>query len=292
MPDLTTAESTAAYVLALDLLARRYSRADGRYGRVHHWIMHNEVDMGWVWTNCGARPELVFFDQYYRSMRLAHLVLRRQDPHAKVFISLTHHWSETADPATCFPSRDLLGRLLAFGRAEGDFDWGLAHHPYPSSLLEPRTWLDRDAEFRLDTPKITFRNLEVLDAWVRRPEVLFEGRLRSVHLSEQGPNSRDYSDQALREQAAAMAYVWKKLDRLDSIEGFEYHNWVDNRHEGGLRIGLRRFPDDQQDPSGPKPIWHLYRALGTPGEDRACDFAKPIIGIADWEEVRHRAPIP
>ena len=293
MPNLTSAESTAAYTLALDLLAKRYSRADGRYGRMHHWIMHNEVDMGWVWTNCGRRPELVFLDQYYRSLRLAQAILHRQDANAQVFISLTHHWAVTGDPATCFPSRRLLDHLLALSKAEGDFNWGLAHHPYPASLFEPKTWLDQDAEFRLDTPKVTFRNVEVLDAWARQPAALYQGRqVRAIHLSEQGPNSPDYGEKALREQAAAMAYVWKKISRLDAIQGFEYHNWVDNRGEGGLRIGLRRFPDDQDQPLGAKPVWDLYQALGTPDEERACTFALPVIGLKDWGEAIHREPIP
>jgi hypothetical protein len=108
-----------------------------------------------------------------------------------------------------------------------------------------------------------------------------------VHLSEQGPNSPDYSDTALQEQAASMAYVWQKIKRLDSIQGFEFHNWIDNRSEGGLRIGLRRFPDDEQDPAGTKPVWHLYKALDTPDEQRASAFALPIIGISDWSQAIH-----
>lgn len=292
MPNLTTPESTAAYTLALELLAKRYSRADGTYGRMHHWIMHNEVDMGYVWTNCGKKPELLFFEQYYKSMRLARAILKREDANAQVFISLTHHWAETGDPATCFPSRNLLGHLLALSKAEGDFNWGIAYHPYPASLLEPKTWLDQGAEFRLDTPKITFRNIEVLDAWARQPEALFDGRVRAIHLSEQGPNSPDYTERSLNEQAAAMAYVWKKIHRLDSILGFQYHNWVDNRHEGGLRIGLRRFPDDETRPFGPKPVWDVYRALGTADEDRACAFALPLIGLESWSAALHTGSIP
>jgi hypothetical protein len=259
---------------------------------MHHWIVHNEVDMGYAWTNCGRKPELLFLEQYHRSLRLANAILKRQDANAQVFISLTHHWAEAGDPATCFPSRNLLRHLLAFCRAEGDFDWGIAYHPYPASLLEPKTWLDQGAEFHLDTPKITFRNIEVLDAWARRPEALFNGRVRAIHLSEQGPNSPDYSERSLNEQAAAMAYVWKKIAKLDSILGFQYHNWVDNRHEGGLRIGLRRFPDDETKPVGPKPVWEVYRALGTHGEDRACAFALPLIGLKDWNEAPHNDPIP
>jgi hypothetical protein len=292
MPNLTSAESTAAYTLALDLLAKRYTRPDGKYGRMHHWIMHNEIDMGWVWTNCGKKPELLFLEQYHRSLRLARAILKREDANAQVFISLTHHWAGTGDPATCFPSRNLLGHLIALSQAEGDFDWGIAYHPYPASLLEPKTWLDQGAEFRLDTPKITFRNIEVLDAWAHLPEARYDGRVRAIHLSEQGPNSPDYSEKSLSEQAAAMAYVWKKIAKLDSILGFQYHNWVDNHHEGGLRIGLRRFPDDETMSFGPKPVWNVYRALGTPDEDRTCAFALPLIGLTHWNEAPHTGPIP
>ena len=88
-----------------------------------------------------------------------------------------------------------------------------------------------------------------------------------------------------------MAYVWKKLAPLDSITAFQYHNWQDNRHEGGLRIGLRKYPDDKDDPNGKKPIWHVFKALDTPEEDTASAFALPIIGIKDWSEARHAGPI-
>ncbi len=245
MANVASAEGVAGYAMVMDLLAERYGRPDGLYGRVHHWIIHNEVDMGWVWTNCGARPELVFLDQYHKALRIAYYMARRHDPNARVYISLTQWWNRSEDPVHCHPARALLDDLSAFSAAEGDFAWGIAYHPYPDSLFEPKSWLDRNAEFTLDTPKITFRNIEVLDAWAKLPANRYHGTtVRSIHLSEQGPNSRDYSAQALAEQAAAMAYVWKKIGELSSIEAFEYHNWIDNRGEGGLRIGLRRFRDE------------------------------------------------
>jgi hypothetical protein len=234
---------------------------------------------------------MLFLDQYHKSMRLAHLIARQYDPHARAYISLTHHWAATAT-FRYTPSREVLRHLLAFSRVEGDFDWGIAFHPYPESLREPKSWRDRQATFAFDAPVITFKNIEVLDAWVRWPENRYLGReVRSVHLTEQGPNSPDYSPRALAEQAASMAYVWKKIRDLDAIEGFQFHNWIDNRHEGGLRIGLRRFPDDADEPLGRKPIWHVYRALGTPEEDAACAFALPIIGVQSWDEVPYRGPI-
>ena len=291
MANVTSAEGVTHYAALMDFLAERYSRPDGSHGRIHHWIVHNEVDAGWTWTNCGEKPPLRYVDQYHKSMRLVHLIARQYDPGARAYISLTHYWTETAS-VRYIPSREVLRHLLAFSRVEGDFDWGIAYHPYPQSLREPKTWLDQRATFSFDTPLITFKNLEVLDAWVRWPAHRYLGRtVRSVQLSEQGPNSPDYSPRALAEQAAAMAYVWKKLQPLTAIEGFQFHNWIDNRHEGGLRIGLRRFPDDSEAPLGPKPVWHVYRALGTPEEDAACAFALPLIGLRGWDAVLYRGVI-
>jgi hypothetical protein len=285
MPNVTSAEGVRTYGAALDFLARRYSRPDARYGRIHHWIVHNEVDAGWVWTNAGQKSPLEFLDLYHKSLRMVHLIARAHDPQARAFVSLTHAWNESEDPRH-YRSRELLELLDDFCEAEGDFPWGLAFHPYPQSLFEPATWNDDKAQPAADTPFITFRNIEVLAEWAREPRNRFDGHeRRPIFLTEQGFNSKDYGDEQLQLQAAAMAYAWKKIANLPEIDGFHYHNWIDNRGEGGLRIGLRKFPDDADDPLGNKPIWHVYQALGASGENEACRFALPIIGIDDWSPI-------
>ncbi len=290
MPNFTTAEAVNYYAAAMQFLAERYSREDGRFGRIHYWIMHNEVDAGWVWTNAGRQPLHNYLNMYHKSMRIGHLIARQYDRNARAFISLTHHWTYTEDPHFYLP-KELLEIFARWSAAEGDFEWGIAYHPYPQSLWNPRSWEDRKVDFTFNTPLITFKNIEVLDAWVRQPFMKFRGTvLRKLHLSEQGPNSPDYSEKSLRDQAACMAYAWKKIEVLDTIEAFQYHNWIDNRHEGGLRLGLRMFPGKEYKCT-PKPIWYVYKALDTPEEDAACEFAKKVIGIRDWSEVRHTGPI-
>ncbi|MFG0255635.1 MAG: DUF5722 domain-containing protein, partial [Rhodopirellula sp. JB053] len=164
-------------------------------------------------------------------------------------------------------------------------------HPYPQSLFHPRTWQDHLATYQFDTPKITPKNLEVLDAYMKLPKNRYHGSVRPVHLSENGFNSKDYSDAAQQDQAAGMALAWKKIQSLSSIQVWHYHNWIDNRHEGGLRIGLRKFPDDQNDPLGKKQIWNLYQALGTTQEDAVADRYLQLIGVDSWEEILHRQKI-
>lgn len=290
MPNVTSADGIALYGAILNLMAERWSRPDGKYGRVHHWIMHNEVDAGWVWTNAGAKPDIVFMDLYQRSMRLMDLIARQYDPNSRAFITLTHHWAQPGN-AQWYGSKRMIDLLVMNGTAEGDFPWALAYHPYPQDLFNPRTWEDDQATFSFNSHKITPKNLEVLDAYMKQPQLLYHGKVRPVHLSENGFNSKDYSEKKLADQAAGMALAWKKMAKLSSIESWQYHNWVDNRHEGGLKIGLRKFPDEPGDPLGKKPIWHLYKALGTAEEDSIAKPYLPVIGIKDWSEVIHKEPI-
>ena len=67
--------------------------------------------------------------------------------------------------------------------------------------------------------------------------------------------------------------------------------WIDNRNEGGLRIGLRRFPDDEQEPGGAKPVWYVFKAADTKNENTVFDVYKSLIGIQNWDEVSYKGVI-
>lgn len=285
MPNMTTLEAVNLYAAALDFLASRYNRLDGRYGRIHRWIAHNEVNSGNVWTNVGSKTAQEFMDIYIKSMRMIYYTARKYDAKAEVLISLDHFWTDHHIEPNCYPALQLLELLLDYSRAEGDFQWGIAIHPYPEDLVEPKTWFDQKATHTMNTGMVTFRNLEVLDAWVKRPETFYRRQKRTLLLSEQNPNSVDYMETALSEQAAALAYVWKKVKVCSGIDAYIAHSWIDAHFEGGLKTGLRKYADDLQDPYGPKPSWFVYRDAGTDREDKAFEFAKKIIGITDWEEI-------
>lgn len=285
MPNLTTDEGVHCYAAALDFLASRYNRANNTYGRIHKWIMHNEVDAGLTWTNMGRKPMLNYLDTYIRSMRMCHNISRQYDPNSEVMGSFTHSWTE---PVELYSSKEMLTALQKFSTLEGDFQWGIAYHPYPQDLNEPKTWNDSKATFSSNSPLVTFKNLEVIDHWVKLSENKYQGSVkRSLWLSENGTNSRTYDDKDLKEQAAGFAYAWKKLAKLDGIDAIQWHNWIDNRTEFGLRIGLRRFPDDSTDPAGRKPVWYAYEAAETSKEDEVFEPYKSVIGISNWNEIMH-----
>ncbi len=285
IPNMTSSASVDYYGAIINFMAQRWSRPDGKYGRVHHWIIHNEVDFGWEWANAGVKSDVEYMDLYHRSMRLVDLIVRQHDANARTWISLTHHWADRGHRRG-YGSRRMLELLNDFCAVEGDFPWGVAFHPYPQSLFNPRTWEDDQATFDFDTPKITPRNIEVLDAYMAQPKMRYRQNIRPVQLSENGFNSPDYTPQSLQDQAAGMAMAWKKIENLPSIVAWQYHNWIDNRAEGNLRIGLRRFKDASQQPLGKKPIWELYKALATDSEDEAAAPYLKTIGVNSWDEVK------
>lgn len=280
MPDMTSPQSVNAYAAALDFLAARYTRADKLYGRIQHWIMHNEVDSPQEWTNMGAgKPVGVYMEAYHKSMRLCRNIVNRYDSHAEVMASHTHAWAVQDNPDT-YATLDMLNILNGYCRAEGDFRWGLAFHCYPRDLNDPKTWLDHNALYTPLSPIITYKNLEVLDRWAFLPENLYLGReKRTVWLSENGANSPTYSEQDLTAQAAALAWGWKKIAVLDGIDAHQWHNWADHPEEFGLRIGLRQYPENGFDP---KPVWYVYKAAGTPAEERVFRPYLEMIGLMDW----------
>lgn len=282
MPNLTRADAVNVYAAALDYLASRYS--SDTYGRIHHWIMHNEVDFQKEWTNMGDQPEWRYMDSYVRSMRICHNIAHKYDPNASVLISLTHSWARAEGQ---YASKSLLEDLCRYSAAEGDFLWGVAAHPYPQSLMKPEFWKDDTRATYSDASEFcTFKNLEVVSGWVSEKNHFYKGeKKRILFLSENGTNSPSYSEADLSKQAAGAAWAWKKVAALSGIDGIQWHNWQDNRAEGGLRIGLRRFPDDKDDPGGCKPAWFVWEAAGTDKEESVFAPYLSVIGINNWAEI-------
>lgn len=287
MANLSDQASSDLFRATVSFLAERYSRPDKKYGWISHWIIFNEVDFGWVWTNMGEQPMSVYMDTYERAMRLVWLETRRFNPTAEVFVSLTHHWDYSpSDSLRTYPPREILDRLALYSEKAGDYGWAIAYHPYPQSLLRPRTWEDSSTTNSFDSPYITPKNIEVLDAYLHQPQFLHDGAVRTVILSEQGYHTPDYSESSMLDKAAAIAYTWAKITELESVESFHYHRWVDHPKEGGLKVGLRTLPSPDK-PFGERkePAFTLFSKLETPQQEAEAAPLKAIIGIEYWSDI-------
>ncbi|MEL7263964.1 MAG: DUF5722 domain-containing protein [Planctomycetota bacterium] len=263
MPNLTNPQGVLAYQAVLELLAQRYAASNADQRHIHNWIIHNEIDHGREWTNMGQQPQSVYMDHYLRSMRLVHDAMRRHDDHARVFISLTHHWNRPAHPQwRYYDTKSLMQRLIESNRIEGDFQWGVAHHPYPENLRDPRSWNDKTATNDFDTRRITPKNLAVLDRWMQLPQMRdANGQVRGVLLSEQGFNTPDLSPESQALQSEGLRYMWQQMKGLDSIQAFHLHRWMDHPKEGGLLLGLRQWPNPGEQLGKKKDAWNTYKNL-------------------------------
>ncbi len=282
LPDMTSAAGTEAFAASVGFLAERYCEPGAPHGRISNWIVGNEVDAGWVWTNAGEKTAAQYMEQYQRALRVAYYSVRRFDPHGKVFISLTHHWnsSHKQEPKRFYQPRHLLELLRDHCQRSGDFEWGLAYHPYPDDLFNPRTWEDKLAHDNFDSPLITMKNIAVLERFMQQPEFRYRGeKTRTILLSEQGYHSPQKNPDGEELQAAAIAYAWEKLKPIAAIEAFHYHRWIDHEREGGLRCGLWTVKEGSITwPERKKQSWEVYRALGTDDEASATAFARELIG--------------
>lgn len=281
MPNLTTAKAFNLYAAALEHMASTHCTPGNR---ISHWIMHNEVDFANEWTNMGDQPMLRYLDRYIKSMRICYNIARQYDQNASVLGSYTHCWAK-ADGN--YAPKKMLEATVAYSEAEGDFRWGVAYHPYPQDLTKPSFWVnDTQATYSMTTRYITFKNLEVIDAWIKQKENFYKGKTKRVlFLSEQGTNSPSYSESDLALQAAGGAWAWKKVSKLDGIDAIQWHNWADNKAEGGLRIGLRTFAEGSVSNLTPKPVWYVWKAAGTAEEDSVFDQYKTTLGISDWDSI-------
>ena len=281
----TTAEAERRYRAVMGFLGRRYSREDKRYGLIGCYIIGNEVQSHWFWHNLGEQPPSVVIRQYADQVRLSYCALREHHHEPKVFISLDHHWAsfhkENAKKA--MTGRELLDGLASDIRERGDLPWNVAWHPYPENLFKPAFWNDRTAWHAFDTPRITFKNIEVLPNYLNREALLYRGNRRSVILSEQGFHARE-GEEGERLQAAAYAASFVQISAIEGVDAYILHRYVDHRGEGGLNLGLRRVGDDRL-PAEKRLIFDVFKAAGTAQQADVFRFALPIVGIDNWSKM-------
>jgi hypothetical protein len=280
-----TPEGRKWFSACLSFLAERWSRPDQQFGRVVGYIISNEVNSHWWWSNLGRATMHQFADDHLCTVRLAHRMIRQQSSWARIYLSLDHHWNipyPAGDRYQTFAGREFLEYFAHRAKAEGDFDWHLAFHPYPESLFKPDFWNDKTATTNASTPRITFKNLEVLAKFMSRPELQYAGKSRRIILSEQGFHTPDGEAGELL-QAAAYCYAYKKVEALAAIDAFILHRHVDHDGEGGLLLGLRRNKPAGGEARPKKHIYDCFRLADRREWEEAFAFALPIVGLQNWD---------
>ncbi|WP_395088497.1 DUF5722 domain-containing protein [Armatimonas sp.] len=279
--NLSNEKSERLYRGLLQFLARRWTEPEGRFGRVGGFIIGNEVQSHWHWYNLGKATGETVVREYADALRLAWLAVKSVHKDLRVYISMDYYWTDRHEaPDRTMPGRQLVDDLNALSKAEGDFDWHIAQHPYPQGLFDPIFWDDEDAGLGFDTPIITFKNLEVLLAYLNLPGQKVNNAARRVILSEQGFNCKGSGEQAEKIQAAAYAYAFEKVCQMPGIDAFILHRHQDHPGEGGLKLGLRDLEGRR------RPMWTVLQKAETPEWAATIAPLLPLTGLKSWDDAK------
>ena len=285
--NVVTEEGLRYYQAFIEFVAERYSRSDAQYGRVSGYIIGNEVDAQWIWCNAGEKTVEEYVREYAIAVRTTFYAARKKYSQARVYLSLTHHWTypHTDNPKRTYRGRDVMDKFHQLGVEQGDFDWSVAYHPYPEDLFDAEFWKDEKAWDSPDSYLITFKNIHVLPQYMSQTPLQFNGQIRHIILSEQGFHS-DETEASEQTHAAAYALAYWKLKQLPEIEAFIYHAHVDHREEFDLSLGIRRrdkSSDLANAPGEPKPTWFVMRDIDGPKYDDIIQDSRDFIGEDYWQ---------
>lgn len=275
----------AYYIALMEFMADRYTKNNFENGYISNFVIGNEIDYAKDYNRISEKqaPIDVYMEEYSRLMRLANLATRKYSADITVSMPLTHAWatkgySLPGDAVQAYAPKQLVEWLNTKTKMEGDYAWGIAPHIYGYHLAQAGVfYLDtlksngsgisggRDVGITGDyntTSQLTFTNLEVLDDYLHQSNMMFDGAVRPVYLTESGVsshwNSQDYGD-GLTVQAATIATAYYKISQLDSIVSFSYYRAFDNEIEAGdhAMFGLLTLGQEA------KPAYNVYKYIDT-----------------------------
>ena len=300
------------WVAAMEMIADRYSKS-AETGLVDKFVIGNEIDYAYDWYQIepmvkNAAGEYnapvdfdVFMEEYARTVRLANLAVKKYNSEAKVCISLTHNWAESCYQSynankksvryNSYAPKDMFDWLVENEGARGNYNWGLAVHPYPVGTT-PSNPIKSDVEGTHGkavtgdpdtTPYITVANLELYQLYLQRPENQFNGQTRTVSLTETcicsvGATEPDY-ELTTRQQAANIAmsyYRAANVPCIDQIAYFQPHDQTTTPYKLGLMTaeGVK------------KPAYDVWKYIDTGATFQYADpYLKDISNAKSYKEL-------
>lgn len=270
MFNIVTDEGMNYYSAVCNFLAERYTREDKMYGRITGLIIGNEASVPGAWCNAGDKTMEEFSDQYLTSLRLAWQVGSKYWSNWRVYASFDNHWNEAFIPQLVlkfYKGREMLEYMIDKSIADGNFGWHIAYHPYTSNLINAAFWNDADATFDyLNSPVISFKNLVLLQHFVKIPKNMYNNKPRVIILAEQGFNGANRAMEYT--QALAYGKAYKIAMSIPEIESFIYHSQFDHpSEEHGLQLGIWRTETTGVQERDARPIYNLMKYIDQPAAE-------------------------
>ena len=281
------------WIAAMEFMANRYSQSS-TLGIVNKFIVGNEIDYTYDWyllqpnkdkNGDYQRVEFnIFMEEFARTLRLANLAVKKYNSGAKVVVSLTHNWATDCYDSynntgnsirkNSYAPKHILDWISKYEKARGDYDWGIAVHPYPIGTTSSNptktdpSWSGKNGNPDPITgdwktsPWITAANLELYQLYFEQPENKYNGtEMRTVSLTEtsicnldEDSVSADKYLTSVYEQAASVAQYYYRAAHIDCIDEIAYFQLHD---QTGYKLGLL------QDDGSKKPAYDVWKYVDT-----------------------------
>lgn len=283
------AEYWAAF---MEFVAERYSREDAaesaQYGTVESYVMGNEIDQFSSWNaivDLNIHEPLTLEDytaEYERMLRISNQALKKAYSRNITLVPLTHFWSASGASHDYKP-KEIFDHLSLKTKTQGNYNWGLAIHPYGADLAIADFWsndVSKGVKGSLTTEKITWTNLEVLQLYLEQPIKLCNGNVRDVYVTEGGVTSSDSRKndaqyaRTKNQQAAGVAYAYYKCTQLPCIKAVNYWRLCDHQIEGAY-FGL------MTEDGVYKPSYYVWKYVDT---QYTWDVTAPYLEYIGWSD--------
>lgn len=290
-------------ITALTLfLANRYSDANS-HGVISNYLIGNEVNDEYTYYNIGAKSFDDFTERYMRTFRVMYNAIRSTNSTSDVYMTLAHFWywdedlvrNTPAKQKDVFPCRVFIDKFNDLAIRQGNFNWGIAFHPYSYPLDEASvyddddgelTYLDRNNErqkYVSDSEKsyiVTMKNIEVLTNYMHKSQLLnTSSQVRSIILTEQGYMSTTKGKKDELMQAASIIYAYYKTESLKDVDQFILFRYRDDPALVNEPYGLLNVDGSK------KYSYDIYKNLNSSNSFDYSKFALNIFGISSWNDI-------
>lgn len=296
--NLRTEQGLDYYCACTEFLVERYAREDRKYGWCLSYEVGNEVTSQYIWSNAGEMTCEQFMLEYTSAMRLAWLLASKHYANFRIHTSFDQYFNGRhvpEQPKRFYGMKECIDCIAENGARDGDFPWNIATHPYPENLNYPDFYHDREPNFTFATRRITFKNIEVMPAYLAQERLLYKGQPRRIIFPEQGFGSREGEPYTELEGAHGYCLAYLKIRNQPTIDMFLHHSYMDNPWEFGLNLGVRRFGGNdehgKQVPGEPKPIYYVMRDMDTPAEEQRIQEARAFIGLLLFDRLLNPPPV-
>ncbi len=275
MFNASEAEGARTLEAVASFLAQRYS--DGEHGMVHSWVIANEINQNRVWNCMNTKDVYHYAAEFEKSFRIFYQAVKSRYANARVYFSIDHAWnSNEGDNSSFFNGRDVLEAFNEAALQHGNYDWGIAIHPYPEPLTRVNYWSQEYDKSR-DASHLSIMNLNVLTDMLSEETYLDRsGDIRSVTITELGFSSGSGE----RLQAAAFAYCYYIVEDNPHVDAFLMNRQTDAPEEvlAGMAFGVYEY-----DHTG-KYIKDIFRDIDTDRAGEYTEFILNILGADSLEE--------